>query len=117
MNEITIQKTIYSLDEFNNVVDTEFSELASSATPTDGLATPDMTVADFFSQYDSLYYEIPVSGSDESHLGLASRSLAQVGVSLEDLQAEISYLRQENTDLKNQILQLSSLNPGDLEEV
>ena len=34
-----------------------------------------------------------------------------------DLQAEISYLRQENTYLKNQILQLSSLNPVDLEEV
>lgn len=117
MAEVTIQKTIYSLNEFNNVVDTEFSELASSAIPTNGLATPDMTVREFFSQYDSMYYEIPISGSDESHLGLASRSLARVGVSLEDLQAEISYLRQENTDLKNQILQLSSLNPGDLEEI
>lgn len=38
-------------------------------------------------------------------------------MSLEDLQNEITILRQENVELKNQIIQLSNINPGDLEEL
>ena len=40
-----------------------------------------------------------------------------IGVSLKDLQDEITLLRQENTELKNQILQSSNLNPGDIAEL
>jgi hypothetical protein len=38
-----------------------------------------------------------------------------LGVSLQDMQDEITFLRQENTELKNQILQSSALTPGDIE--
>jgi hypothetical protein len=67
--------------------------------------------------HNLLFFEIPPSGSDDSHLGLATKSLDYLGVSLEDLQSELDYLRQENVELKNQILQVTGLNPGEIEEI
>ena len=64
-----------------------------------------------------MFFEIPPSGSDNSHLGLATKSLEYLGVSLDDLQAEIDSLRQENVELKNQILQVTGLNPDEIEEI
>lgn len=110
--QVQIQKTIYSLQSFNNVVNTQFSQLAQSRNDTP--ADPEKNIDDFFEQYNILFYDIPLSGSDESHLGLATRSLEYLGVSLEDLTTEISNLRQENVDLKNQILLVSQIDTGSL---
>lgn len=114
--QVQIQKTIYSREQFENVVNTSFTELVP---PSASLApvTPDMNVSDFFNQYNTIFFDIPPSGSEESHLGLATRSLEYLGLSLEDLQSEIDILRQENAELKNQIIQISNLNPGDLEDI
>ena len=111
--QIKIQKTIYSLDQFNNAVDTQFSQLVNKSTP--DYVKPDVTVAEFFDQYNVLFYQIPPSGSDETHLGLATRSLEYLGLSLENLQSEIEYLRKENVELKNQIVQITNINPGTLD--
>lgn len=114
--QVNIQKTVYSRTQFENVVNTNFTELVpptSSTTP----ETPDTTVNDFFIQYNDVFFDIPPSGSDESHLGLATRSLEYLGLSLDNLLNEIDILRQENTELKNQIVQSSNINLGDLEEI
>lgn len=114
--QVQIQKTIYSRTQVENVINTNFTELvppSSSLLP----VTPDMTVSDFFNQYNTIFFEIPPSGSDESHLGLATKSLEYLGLSLDDLQSEIDFLRQENAELKNQIVQISNFNPGDLEDI
>jgi hypothetical protein len=108
--QVKIQKVIYSLQEFNNQVNTNFSQLAKPIS--EKPITPDKSVAEFFNDYNTLFYDIPLSGSDESHLGLATRSLDYLGISLEDLQTEISNLREENIDLKNQILISSQINIG-----
>ena len=73
-----------------------------------------MTVDGFFNEYDVLFYEIPLSGSNNSHLELATRSLEYLGLSLEDLQNEITELRDENVNLKNQIMLSSQINIGTL---
>jgi hypothetical protein len=112
---ITIQKTIYS-NNINNVIDTDFSQLIPP-TPVQTPATPDTTIEQFFEQYNILFFEIPLSGSDNSHLGLANRSLEYLDLSLDDLQTEIEYLRQENVELKNQIFQASKINPGELQDL
>jgi hypothetical protein len=116
MSEIvTLQKTIYS-NNINNVIDTSFSQLTPPpATPVSSI--PDTTVDQFFEQYNILFFEIAPSGSDNSHLGLANRSLEYLGLSLDDLQTEIDYLRQENVELKNQIFQASKINPGELQDL
>ena len=108
--QVKVQKIIYSLQEFNNQVNTSFSQLAKPI-----IEKPialDKTIDEFFNDYNTLFYDIPLSGSDESHLGLATRSLDYLGISLEDLQTEISNLREENIDLKNQILISSQINIG-----
>jgi len=107
-----LQKTIYSLNGFNNVVDTSFSQLAKTNTNVATITTLDKTVSQFFQEYDSLFFEIPPTGSDQSHLGLATRSLEYLGLSLETLQNEIDTLREENVNLKNQILLTSQINTG-----
>jgi hypothetical protein len=115
MSEIVkIQKLIYS-NNINTVVNNKFNQLIPTTTET--TFKPDLTVDEFFQQYNNLFYNIPLSGSDESHLGLATKSLEYLGVSLEDLQSEVDYLRQENVELKNQILQVTGLNPGEIEEI
>lgn len=111
---IKLEKTIYS-NSINNVINSGFTQLVPQSSET--IATPDLGVNGFFEQYDLLFFEIPPSGSDESHLGLATKSLDYLGVSLEDLQSELDYLRQENVELKNQILQVTGLNPGEIEEI
>jgi hypothetical protein len=111
---VKIQKLIYS-NNINTVVDNKFNQLIPTIAET--TFKPDLTVGEFFQQYDNLFYNIPLSGSDESHLGLATKSLEYLGVSLEDLQSEVDYLRQENVELKNQILQVTGLNPGEIEEI
>ena len=110
-NQVKVAKTIYSLQNFNNVVDTSFSQLAGPPPP-ETPVTPDLTVNQFFNEYDILFYEIPLSGSDESHLALATRSLDYLGFSLEDLQNELTELREENVSLKNQILLTSQIDIG-----
>lgn len=114
-NSTDIQKTIYNLTEFNNIVDTKFSELVVTTDPDTVNVQPDLDIDQFFAEYDNLYYQIPVTGSNQSHLDLATRSLEAVGISLEDLQTEIETLRAENIDLRNQILISSQINTGTLE--
>jgi len=108
--QIKVQKTIYSLSDFNNVVNTSFSQLVKPTKDTS--INPDMTVPEFFNEYDILFYEIPPSGSDQSYLALATRSLEYIGLSLEDLQLEIDTLREENINLKNQLLLASEIEIG-----
>lgn len=111
-NQVKIQKTIYGLNSFNNVVDTNFTQLLPT---TKNQATSSVaTVESLFNDYNLLYFDIPISGSNNSHLTLAQRSLEQAGMSLEDLISEIETLREENVALKNQILTLSNINVGNL---
>jgi hypothetical protein len=111
---IKIEKTIYS-STINNVIDTQFNQLIPPTVPT--TATSDVTVAQFFDNYTTLFYDIPLSGSDNTHLGLANRSLEHLGLSLDNMQSEIEYLRQENTELKNQILQSSKIDIGTFQDL
>lgn len=110
--QIKIAKTIYSLDQFNNVVDTKFSQLANSSVDNNIEDVNEVNVDTFFDDYNTLFYDIPLSGSDNSHLGLVTKSLEYLGLSLEDLQNEIETLREENVGLKTQLLAASQINTG-----
>jgi hypothetical protein len=114
--QVKIQKTIYSLEGVNNTINTKFNQLIPPSPPNTQVK-PDIDTTEFFNQYNLLFFEIPLSGSDDSHLGLATRSLEYLGLSLDDLQSEIDFLRQENVELKNQVVQISKLNPGDLQDI
>lgn len=113
MSEVVqIQKTIYGLQGINSVIDTNFTQLVP---PTQAATTSSIvSVSDFFQEYDNIFFDIPATGSINSHMTLAERSLDYVGVSLEDLRNEILNLREENVSLKNQILTITNIKANDL---
>jgi hypothetical protein len=106
---VNIKKTIYNNDNFKEIVNTSFTQLIPAPSSTDtgsGL----LSVQDFFQQYETLFFSIPLTGSINSHEYLAERSLNELGISLDSLYNELEGLRQENVSLKNQVITLSNFN-------
>lgn len=103
---ITVGRKIYGKNTFLNVVDTEFKQLAPQEPKI--LDAPPTTVEKFFDDYGTLFYDIPPSGSTNSHQELINKSSEYLGVSLEDLESEIRILREENVALKNQLFTISN---------
>lgn len=103
--QVQVARKIYGKNSFQNVVNTQFSELV----PKDSTASlsRSVDVSSFFEDYNSLFYDIPATGDTNSHLELINRSSDYLGISLEDLNTELQQLRNENVSLKNQILNLS----------
>lgn len=107
---VNIKKTIYDAASFNEVVDTSFTQLIPQNPNIDTNVTNILSVDEFFQQYEAVFFEIPLTGSINSHEYLAERSLNQLGISLDNLYTELEGLRQENVKLKNQIITLSNFN-------
>ena len=103
---VQIQRKIYGNGTFKNVVDVNFTQLVPAEPSNISQAPP--SVEKFFSDYDSLFYDIPPSGSLNSHLELINRSSDYVGISIEEMQREIQILREENVALKQQIFALTN---------
>ena len=105
---VQIKRKIYGKNTFTNVVDPSFTELV----PQDGAvdATPEADVTSFFNDYDTLFFDIAPSGSDQSHLELVRRSGEYIGINIYDLREEIANLREENVSLKNQLI--TKINTG-----
>ncbi len=101
---VNIKKTIYDAASFNEIVNTSFTQLV----PQNPILNPEenniLSVDEFFNQYNNLFYEIPITGSINSHEYIAERSLTYAGVSLQGIYDELEFLRQENIQLKNQIV-------------
>jgi len=105
---VQIKRKIYGKNTFTNVVDPSFTELV----PQDGAVdnTQEATITTFFDNYDTLFYDIPASGSDQSHLELVRRSGEYLGINIDDLREEINNLREENVSLKTQLI--TKINTG-----
>lgn len=95
--KVEFEKRVYNKKAFNDVVDRSFREFGQ--TPTESIKTVDQ----FFLDYEDLYYQIPVTGSVNSHQYLVEKSslLYRAEESLMDVQP----LLDEITALKNQIVQ------------
>ena len=106
---VDIKRKIYGKNSFANVVDTQFKQLVPpDGNPTE-TATPQANVESFFNDYDTLFYDIPPSGSDNSHETIVKKSSEYIGINIGDMEEEIKNLREENVSLKNQ--QLTITNP------
>lgn len=103
---VDVKRKIYGKNTFTNVVDVSFTQLVPPD-PVDITQTP-ANVDKFFSDYDTLFYDIPPSGSEFSHTELVKRSSEYIGLSIEELEEEIRNLREENVSLKNQIVSLTN---------
>lgn len=111
MEEVQFIKEVRGINTYKNVIDTNFTELV---TPVPVIDEPIVTVADFFRYYDELFFNIPISGSINSHNYLIVRSTEYVGGSVIDqekeaLIEEINSLREQLIDISSTFLNISQL--------
>ena len=95
---VDLLKQVYSKSEYTKIIDTSFSQLGVESIP-DQLNNV-FTVADFFQQYDLLFYDIPAEGDINSHQNLVETSGEYIGFDKDNdlinaLQQEISQLRRD----------------------
>jgi len=107
-NEVKIQKTVYTKDQFNKAVDRNFKTYIQP-----DILEDTVTVEKFFLDYEKLYYEIPTDGSTESHQQLIKRSSELVSfekdtADIQPLLDEIAQLRLQNLEAEQQIIDLTS---------
>lgn len=107
-SSIQIQKTVYSKEEVGKVLDRNFNTFKTTAEETNNI-----TVQEFFDNYEELYYEIPVEGDINSHTYLVKKSseLLNIQTTNEDIQPlldEISQLREQLLIANKQILDLQT---------
>ena len=114
MSQIPIQKTVFNKDNFNKVVDTQFSQLINNQQIEE---TPSFTLDDFFQLFEDLFDQIPREGDINSHQYILQKEADYLGVQInqDDLQAlldEITSLRQEVLDSQTIINELTTTTNG-----
>lgn len=102
MENVRLIKEVYGLNTYSTAIDTEFNELIQ---PAPEVTSSFVTVEQFFSYYDELFFQIPVSGSTNSHTYLVERSQQYIGGSV--LDAEKQALIEEINSLRQQLLDLN----------
>ena len=109
---VQLVRETFNRKEFNDTINTNFTELGMSVSQDQDLSFFDpnlATVGDFFTIYQNLFYSIPkgniIEGEEvNSHIFLIERSTAYIGFIAQ--QEEIDALTQEITDLRTQNLEL-----------
>ncbi len=112
MDKLSLNKTVFEKRQYTNVIDNSFTQLVAPPTPV-AEETTENKVDAFFNQYQELFYDIPKTGETNSHEYLVKQSSEYIDYQFidEDVQAlldEISSLRQENLDLNQQIIDLTT---------
>lgn len=102
MANVEMVKEIYGLNTYTKAIDTNFTELISPATE---VTASGITVDQFFEYYNQLFFDIPVSGSINSHTYLVETSQQYIGGSVID--AEKQALIEEINSLRQQILDIN----------
>ena len=107
-NTLSLRKTALVKSNYNNVIDTSFSELTPPPIPEEET----VSVSQFFRLYDQLFYDIPPEGEINTHEFLIRRSTEYIGFTdetPEEIQAlldEITNLRRNLLDTEQEVLDL-----------
>lgn len=114
METINLNKKIYAKNQYERVIDTKFSQLATIPTPPSiDIDNTEAQITEFFSLYNQLFFDIPKEGTINSHEYLVKTSSEYINFTPinEDIQAlidEINILQQQNLELNQQIVDLNS---------
>lgn len=109
MAKVNLNKESYNKNQYQRVIDTSFTQLVQPP-PVTPESIPSISVAEFFTNYQEIFFQIPKLGEINSHEYLIKTSQEYVGsTNIQDdtIQAlidEINQLRQENFDLQQQII-------------
>ena len=109
--KLNLSKKVYAKNQYEKVINTDFSQLATSPTSTTTQTTPSITVDEFFQNYTQIFFDIPKFGSTNSHEYLIKTSTEYIGTTSinADIQAlieEINNLQQQNLELNQQLIDL-----------
>jgi hypothetical protein len=102
MSQIPVQKTVFSKDSYNRVINTQFSQLITQEDE-----TLSFSVDDFFELYDQLFYQIPRDGETNSHQYILQREADYLGISIS--QDDVQALLDEITSLRQQVLDTQTI--------
>ena len=100
-----LQRESFNRKQFDDTIDTSFKELGVGNQPDPATFDPSLaTVGDFFTIYQTLFYQIPKEGDINSHEFLIRESTEYTGlvaqqVEIDALLAEIDELREQNVTL------------------
>ena len=102
---VDLQKEVFNKALYPETIDTTFSELGVVSIQDD--LESQVTVEDFFTSYDQLFYDIPAEGDVNSHEYLIRTSGEYINFDanqeeIEALRNEISILRTENLELERE---------------
>lgn len=108
--EVKLNRKVYGKVSYPKVVDTEFSQLIQPS-PTIQIEEP-LTVAEFFEEYNRLFFEIPQNGPLGTHEELVKRSSSYLGTTgnsseTQALLDEINSLRAQLLSAQQEIVNLS----------
>jgi len=112
MENITPNKIVYNKNQYERVIDTSFTQLIQ---PQITSSLPTITVAEFFQNYQELFFSIPKFGDINSHEYLVKTSGEYIGSTntnddlIQALLEETNQLRQENIDLQQQLTSGSTI--------
>ena len=109
-NVLNLNKKVYAKNQYEKVIDTTFSQLATTPTFT-VTSSIEAQIAAFFAMYDQLFYDIPKNGPTDSHEYLIKTSTEYINYTPinDDIQAlidEINNLQQQNLELNQQLVDL-----------
>jgi hypothetical protein len=99
MAGITLQTTVIGTD-YEKVIDTEFKTFGTNLTPN----VTQITIEEFFQNYNELFYQIPKEGDDNSHNFILNKTIEYLGVKLADDES-IQALLDEIDLLRRQMLE------------
>ena len=100
-----LRREAFNRKQFDDTIDTSFKELGITNLPDPATFDPSLaTVGDFFTIYQTLFYQIPKEGDVNSHEFLIRESTEYTGLvaqqaEIDALLAEIDELREQNVTL------------------
>jgi hypothetical protein len=100
---INLENTVPIRSQLDRVVDTQFNTFTNVSEE-----ETDLSVDEFFVEYERLYYDIPVDGEFNSHSYLARRS-SEISNYEQDT-TNIQPLLDEIAQLRDRVLQLTAEN-------
>jgi hypothetical protein len=114
MEKLNLSKKIYSKSQYDRVINTDFSQLASSPSIADAnlnIVAPAAAISEFFANYKQIFFTIPKLGATDSHEYLIKTSAEYIGTNpasneINALIDEINILQQQNLELNQQIIDL-----------
>jgi len=106
--KIDVKKIVFNKADYTKVIDTKFNQLGVTTISED--LENQVTVEDFFNNYNELFYDIPKKGQSNSHEFLVKTSGEYINFEeqneiIQALQEEITALREANLELETKIIE------------